>query len=284
MEPKKNYWLKLKRRKMKPPLKLLRILKLLMKKIILLLALVLTTVSSFAQEDAVVKGVVMNDANDDLLENVNIVNLNQVIGTITNEKGEFAIRATVNDTLFFSYLGYKSIRVRVTQDWLKFGDIKVKMTELGIALEEVVVRPVQLTGYVEIDTKLIPVYDNYRYRIAGLNSGYEGGSNQPGAVNKVLNSIFNPADFLYNVFGQQPKQMRKLKQMKDDDEIRNLLQSKYDRETLMAVLQLERVDIDEILNRCSYSKDFIRSANDLQILDAISNCYEEYKILNRKRK
>ena len=41
--------------------------------------------------------------------------------------------------------------------------------------------------------------------------------------------------------------MKKLRQMKDDDEIRNLLQSKYDRETLMAVLQLEKLDIDEIL-------------------------------------
>ena len=255
-----------------------------MKKIILLLALILITANSFAQEGITVKGVVMNDANDVLLENVNIVNLNQVIGTITNEKGEFAIRAAVNDTLFFSYLGFKSLRVRVTNDWMKFGDIKVKMTELGIALEEVMIRPVQLTGYVEIDAKLIPVYDNYRYRIAGLNSGYEGGGNQPGAVSKVLSSIFNPADFLYNVFGKRPKQMQKLKKMKDDDEIRNLLQSKFDRETLMAVLQLERVDIDEILNKCSYSKDFIRTANDLQILDAISNCYEEYKILNREKK
>lgn len=260
------------------------ILKLFMKKIILLLALVFTTAISFAQDEFIVKGVVMNDANDQILENVNIVNLNQVIGNITNEKGEFAIRAAVNDTLYFSYLGFKSLRVRVTNDWLKFGDIKVKMTELGIALEEVMVRPVQLTGYVEIDTKLIPVYDNYRYRIAGLNSGYEGGGNQPGAVSKVLSSIFNPADFLYNVFGKRPKQMQKVKQMKDDDEIRNLLQSKYDRETLMAVLQLERVDIDEILNKCSYSKDFIYTANDLQILDAISNCYEEYKILNRQKK
>ena len=262
----------------------MRILKLFMKNIILLFALVLATVNTFAQDEIVVKGVVMNDANDDLLENVNIVNLNQVIGNVTNEKGEFAIRAAVNDTLYFSYLGFKSLRVRVTNDWLKFGDIKVKMTELGIALEEVVVRPVQLTGYVEIDTKLIPVYDNYRYRIAGLNTGYEGGGNQPGAVSKVLNSIFNPADFLYNVFGKRPKQMQKVKQMKEDDEIRNLLQSKYDRETLMAVLQLERVDIDEILNKCSYSKDFIYTANDLQILDAISNCYEEYKILNRQKR
>jgi len=98
-----------------------------------------------------------------------------------------------------------------------------------------------------------------------------------------LSAIFNPADFLYNIFGKRPKQMKKLRQMKDDDEIRNLLQSKYDRETLMAVLQLEKLDIDEILNNCSYSKSFIRSANDLQILDAISECYEQYRILNRGR-
>ncbi len=75
--------------------------------------------------------------------------------------------------------------------------------------------------------------------------------------------------------------MRKLRKMKEDDEIRNLLQSKFDRETLMAVLQLEKVDIDEILNKCNYSKNFITTANDLQILDAISDCYEEYKVLNR---
>src|SRR5690554_4826282 len=254
-----------------------------MKNFILSLAFVLIAVSLFAQQTHTVKGTVMNDANDNLLENVNIVNLNQVIGTTTNEKGEFAIAVKVKDTLFFSYLGFKSLRVRVTNDWLKFGDIKVKMTELGIALEEVVVRPVQLTGYVEIDAKLIPVYDNYRYRIAGLNTGYEVGSTQPGAVGRVLNAVSNPADLLYNMFGNRPQQMRKLRQMKVDDEIRNLLQSKYDRETLMAILQLERLDIDEILNKCNYSENFIKTANDLQILDAISSCYEEYRVLNRRK-
>jgi hypothetical protein len=255
-----------------------------MKKIILLIALLFIAANSFAQENNnTIRGTVMNDADDKLMENVNIVNLNQVKGTTTDEKGAFTIKAVVNDTLFFSYLGFKSIRVRVTNDWLRFGDIKIKMTELGIALEEVIIKPVQLTGYVEIDAKLIPIYDNYRYRISGLNTGYEGGSNQPGAVSKVLSSIFNPADFLYNVFGKRPRQMNKLRKMKENDEIRNLLQSKYDRETLMAVLQLERADIDEILNKCSFSKDFIRTANDLQILDAISGCYEEYKILNRDK-
>lgn len=259
-----------------------------MKKGFFLFFLTLIPSISFAQEDEtdvgeVIHGLVVNDATEETLENVNIVNLNKVIGTSSDKDGAFSIRASVNDTLYFSYLGFKSIRVRVTNDWLKYGDIKVKMTELGIALEEVVLKPVQLTGYVEVDAKIIPIYDNYRYRIAGLGGGYEGGKNQPGAVSKVLSSIFNPADFLYNVFGKRPKQMRKLRKMKEDDEIRNLLQSKFGRETLMAVLQLERVDIDEILNNCSYSEDFIKTANDLQILDAISECYEEYRILNRDK-
>lgn len=260
-----------------------------MKKTLFILLLCLVSTVSFSQDetedivDVVINGNVLNDATDEPLENVNVVNLNSVRGSTTDKDGAFSIRASVNDTLFFSYLGFKSIRVRVNNDWLKFGDIKIKMTELGIALEEVVVRPVQLTGYVEVDAKIIPIYDNYRYRISGLGSGYEGGNQQPGAITKILGSIFNPADFLYNVFGKRPKQMRKLRKMKEDDEIRNLLHSKFDRETLMAVLQLERTDIDEILNKCSYSKDFITTANDLQILDAISECYEEYKVLNRDR-
>lgn len=235
---------------------------------------------SYGQEPTKVTGHVLNAANDIPIENAHIINLNQVEGTISGEKGYFEILAEVNDTLYFSYLGFKPIRVRVTNDWMKYGDVKVKMTEIGIALEEVVVKPIQLTGYLEIDARNIPVYDNYRYRISGLNTGYEGGDTKPGAVSKVLGAIFNPADALYNIFGKKPQNMRKLREMKEDDEIRALLQKKFDRETLTALLQISKVDIDEILRRCNYSKDFIENANDLQILDAISGCYEEYKVLH----
>ena len=241
----------------------------------------LFSILSFGQDSTVVSGTVLNAANDVPIENAHVVNLNQVKGAVTNAEGEFEIRASVNDTLYFTYLGFKSLRVRVTNDWLKYGAVKVKMTELGIALEEVVVRPVQLTGYLEIDAKNIPIYENYRYSISGLDSGYEGGDHSPNAVSRVLGAVFNPADALYNLFGKKPREMKKLREMKDDDAIRNLLQSKFDRQTLMAVLQIDRLDIDDILRRCDYSKDFMESANDLQILDAISGCYEEYKLLNR---
>lgn len=238
------------------------------------------TLTGLAQESKV-SGTVLDAANDLPLENVNIVNLNQVKGTTTKDDGYFEIVAEVNDTLYFSYLGFKTIQVRVTNDWMEYGEVKVKMTDIGIALEEVVVKPVQLTGYLEIDAKNIPIYENHRYSISGLDVGYEAGEYSPTAAGKLLGSIFNPADALYNIFGQKPKQMRKLRQMKNDDEIRNLLQNKFDRQTLAAVLQITQVDIDEILARCNYSVDFVSNANDLQILDAISGCYEEYKVLKR---
>ena len=64
--------------------------------------------------------------------------------------------------------------------------------------------------------------------------------------------------------------------------LRDLLAVKYDRETLEEFLQLDVIDISEILRNCNFSESFIRTANDLQILEAISGCYEEYKVLSRR--
>lgn len=228
------------------------------------------------------RAVVVNAQTQLPLESVHVINLNQVVGTITDQKGEFTIRAAVNDTLYFSYLGFKPQKIRVTNDMFRFQDTRIALTELAYALEEVIVKPYQLTGYLEIDVKNLPINTAYQYSISGLPVSYEAGSNTPGAVTKVLGSILNPADQLRNLFGRHPNQMRKLRKIKEEDEIRDLLASKFDRETLMELLQLEKVDIDDILTNCNYSKSFIRTANDLQILDALSSCYEEYRVLNRE--
>jgi hypothetical protein len=229
------------------------------------------------------KAVVQNAQTDQPMESVHVVNLNQVVGTITNDKGEFSIPAKVNDTLYITFLGFKSQKVRVTNDMFKFKDTKISLTELAYALEEVIVRPYSLTGYLEIDVKNLPLNNAFQYSISGLSVGYEAGNKNPSAVTKVLGAILNPADLLRNLFGKKPNQMRKLRQMKEDDQIRDLLASKFDRETLTELLQLEKVDVEDILNNCNYSRSFITTANDLQILDAISSCYEEYKVLNRKK-
>jgi len=229
-----------------------------------------------------VSGTIVNDNTLFFIPNVNIININKVKGTVTDVKGFFEIEVSVSDTLHISSLGYQSLRVRVTNDWLKNGTAKLLLTEKAIALEEVIVKKYDLTGYLEVDSKLIPDKANYRYSISGLSQGYETGDTSPGAFTRVLGSIFNPADMLYNFFGNKTNELKKLKQMKKDDTVRNLLESKFDRETLGVLLGIDKKEISEILTRCSYSEEFIKTANDLQIMDAISECYEQYKVLKKK--
>ena len=228
-------------------------------------------------------GVVKNAADDKPISTVHVLNLNKVLMSITDANGVFAIDAEVNDTLFLSYLGFKTIKVTVTNDLIKFPKTEFKLTALALALEEVVVRPYQLTGYLEIDAKNVPINRNQRYSIPGLpTGGYEAGSRGPSAFSRVVGSIFNPFDFLHNLFGKKPNELRKLKKIRENNSLRDLLSVKYDRETLGEFLQLNISDIDEILRNCNFSESFIRTANDLQILEAISGCYEEYKILSRR--
>jgi hypothetical protein len=255
-----------------------------MKYFVVFFFLILTsTAFSQAIEPAqTVTGTIINDNTKFPLPNVNIININKVKGTTTDDKGNFELAVSVNDTLHITCLGFESLRIRVTNDWVKTKTTKIQLTEKAYALDEVIVGRYNLTGYIEVDSKLIPVKENYRYSISGLTEGYEAGEYSPNAFGKVIGSIFNPADALYNFFGKKPTELKRLKEMKKDDTVRNLLETKYDRETVCALLGVDKKEIAEILERCNYSESFVKTANDLQVLDAISACYEEYKILKRK--
>lgn len=243
--------------------------------------LTLLTSPVFSQESTV-KGTIINDNNLVPIWNANVVNTNKVRGATSDANGNFEINAEVNDILLISCLGFQSIEVRVTNDWIKNRTSRIKLMEKAYALEEIVIAPYTLTGYLDVDAKLIPERENYWYSIAGLTKRYEGGENSPNAFSRVMGSLFNPADALYNFFGKKPKELKKLRELKNDENLRNILQTKYDRQTIYAMLGINEKELQEVLSRCNYSESFMKSANDLQVLDALSGCYEEYKVLKKK--
>ena len=148
-------------------------------------------------------GVVENDATGFPMESVHVLNLNLVEGTTTDKKGKFEIRAQVNDTLYFSYLGYKSIKIAVTQDMIKFGNSNFKITQLAYALEEIILRPYQLTGFLDIDVKmylstLLAGTEYLEYLMQDMREETETQEQLT-----KLAAIFNPVDFLHNLFGKK---------------------------------------------------------------------------------
>lgn len=87
-----------------------------MRKIILLLSILFLTVSLYAQKSVQVSGTV-NDENGMTLPGASIIiKEKRGIGTTSDSKGAFTIKAEIGQTLVFSFIGYKNIEYPVTKD------------------------------------------------------------------------------------------------------------------------------------------------------------------------
>jgi hypothetical protein len=109
---------------------------------------------------------------------------------------------------------------------------------------------------------------------------YEVGTRQQKEFNSPVDAIFRPIDYVYNMFGKSPNQLKKLKKLKDDDKLRNMLDTS-NRELLMEYLGMTAEELNELLNECNYSDYFIKSASDLQLIEAVLLCYENHKAIKK---
>ena len=60
-----------------------------------------------------------------------------------------------------------------------------------------------------------------------------------------------------------------------------MLAGKFDREVMMEYLKMDSQELTELLNDCNYSEYFIKKASDLQLIEAVLDCYENYKALKK---
>ena len=94
------------------------------KKVLYFLFLLVFSLTSYAQDTikkvskVQLRGRVTSITDKKPLESAHILNLNSVEGTITNSKGLFSIPAVANDTILISYIGFQSIKLKITNDLL----------------------------------------------------------------------------------------------------------------------------------------------------------------------
>lgn len=257
------------------------------------IAFAILSLNAFSQENRAIdtikkpsalvflKGQVISTVTKEPLSGAHLFNLNSVIGTITNDSGYFELATKVQDTVYVSYLGYQAIKIKITNDLLKGNELVIELHEKPEEIREVVVRSHKLVGVLEIDAKNVPVDKYSRIHISGLPQTYEIGNRPVRNYNTALDALFRPIDFVYNKFGKQPNQLKKLKKLRDDDSLRRMLDSKFNRDLMMEYLDLDAGELNDLLNECNYSNYFIESASDLQLIEAILLCYENYKAIKK---
>ncbi len=233
--------------------------------------------SMFAQNH-MVKGRVFNAETKQPLVGTNIININRFTGTITDANGFFAIRAQAGDTIYFSFLGFKSYKMPV--DSSSFGKIiQIHLQKQPVALQEVVIKGHDLTGILPVDLTLLPVKTQPRINLD--LTPYFGDKNPDflTKLNDKLRKIMDPVGMLYNLFSARGKDLRKLSKMKEDDRLYRMLAARFDRQVIADLLNIPVEDVYRILQLCEYDEKFLREASDIQILEALKECYQKHRLL-----
>lgn len=259
-----------------------------MQKIVITFLFLGLTFQMFSQENDIIVDTVKQETevllkgrvisiNDNLpLQSAHIVNLNAIQGTITTPDGRFEIPASANDTIFISYIGYQSVKLKITRDLLKGNELEIAIHEKILNIDEVTVKSHNLIGVLVVDAKNVPDDVYSRIHIKGLPQAYEVGRAR-GRYNSGISDIFSPIDFWYKKLGKKPEEIKRLRKLKEGDQMRGMMEQKYNREIMMDFLDMSRKELNDLLTQCNYSSSFINRASDLQVIEAILECYENYR-------
>ncbi|RXP55749.1 carboxypeptidase-like regulatory domain-containing protein [Lutibacter sp. HS1-25] len=227
------------------------------------------------------KGQVIDNLTKEPLKGTNLFNLNSVIGSVADDEGNFYISTKPNDTIYVSYVGYQSIKLKITNDLLKGNELVIELHEKTEQFNEIVVKSHKLVGVLVIDAKNMPVDKYSRIHINGVSQTYEVGSISRKGYNSSVDAMFQPLNLMYDKFGKDPKQLKKIKKLRDDDSLRQMLETKFNRELMMEYLDIDSQELNDLLNECNYSDYFIKQASDLQLIEAVLLCYENYKAIKK---
>jgi len=225
---------------------------------------------------------IYNQKDKQPLETANIINKSKFTGTISNRSGYFELEAETGDTILVSYLGFKTFQTIVLPG--DFGRIhEIYLVEEPISLQEVVITGTKLTGILKVDLRLLPVKKDQKI---DLHLEEIFGDKDPNAlteINEALRKIMDPVGLLYNWFSAHGKDLRKLKKMKEEDELVQILARRFDRKIISDLLDIPESEVYRMLILCDYDKNFLQTASDFQILEALKACYEKHRVLFETR-
>ncbi len=129
-----------------------------MKKIITFIVLLFSVViaNAQAQERVNVQGTVVMPEGEDP-QGISVFNLNSKRGTVSNEAGQFNIQVAVDDSISVSSLQFQPFTIIIDQGIIDSRQINVRLNEVVNLLPEIVVRPSDLTGNINVDINRLPV-------------------------------------------------------------------------------------------------------------------------------
>jgi hypothetical protein len=221
-----------------------------------LLILLLFFFNTNAQE-VTVRGSIVGADSSTAIPFVYVINTNTGHGQMSDGNGKFFINANICDSIIFSFIGYKRLKIPVKKLFNGEGSqCKIIMNETTYNLNQVVVS----------DFKLKPYENEYMKRVIS------------GSKISTINAIQSPITALYMQFSQKGKEQRKLAKIFEDIFIQEEVGKKFNGETLRKLTGDENIDFEKFRKYCYYlSNDFIINNEGYDLYYRVMDCYYRWK-------
>ncbi len=190
-----------------------------------------------------------------------VINLKTKVGNLTTSFGEFQIAASEQDTLCFSMIGYKKIKIKASL-FMQHSEKNV------IALESnaYTFKPIIVNEF-----KIKPHERAYMERVI-QNSRYT-----------TLSVFESPITAIYNNFSKKGKEQKKLAKIFERIFIEEHIKLKFNETILRKLTDDEKIDFESFRKYCyNVSDAFILENEGYTLYAAIMNCYKQWKKEGRR--
>lgn len=258
-----------------------------MQKLLLVFLFVIPFITFSQEIDRVlVQGKITAPLGEDL-EGISVYNKSSQKGTITDAKGVFQIKVGLNDRVLFSALQFQKFTVIVDEEILEIQQMKIYVNPAVMQLDEVIVKPHDLTGNIYIDVSRIKTTDlalDLNLSWESMEFDYEFSADQSSAVENSalrevqpagLNILFPFALLADLLFKSDAKSGRKnimtsLEEMKLKDGSTIAIKQRFPESYFTETLKIKKTDIDSFLyfvNENGFTTELLRENNELKLMD-----------------
>lgn len=234
------------------------------------------------QEVKVIKGVLVADSTD--IVSIHVLNKSLGRFTITNEEGAFAIRARVNDTLVFSAVQFRKEELIITPAIYNQGFVKVKLVLKVNELEEVTLRPHNLSGDLSKDLQQVDQEKIVTGVSLGLPNQYvkERTQTERRIYEARTGSGIIPLNPILNAISGRTKRLKQQLKLERKAAQQLSVMNSFERRVYSETFNIPDEYIEGFIIYCSLDQDFerIRQRSDqLAMLEYLQTKSKEYNQL-----
>lgn len=255
-----------------------------MKPYLYLLLLLFVPIFSLAQNRVEIDGKINVPLNAEA-SGITVYNLNSRQGTVTNDYGAFSIEVKLNDSLSVSSLQYQPFIVIIDQGIIDNKSLTIAVREAVTELDEVIVRPYDLSGNVSVDVEKVETSSNplkmgsQQIVLTDPNYGYDESTPLERTMDDpYLRNGIQFVNIFKAIFLNDNRNEKTVPKQRVDIDVQ--IRKMYNDEFFQEYIDIEKEKINEFIfyaERNGLSNELLQKGNELDLIEFLIAQGEDFK-------